>query len=252
MFKQVKPSSFTTLSEKASVPRGTRKARKPLFNGSSGCRSEVLMRQKFFLFVGLIAVLALTTPAQKNSPENPSGPNVTTRLSALESGLARYLGLDDETAALTRPRIAKETSAVEAKVIVNTVAVERLVFDIINKKRAESGLAPLEWSDGLAAVARLHSQNMADFQFFSHRGLDSKFVSDRADDLKLGSWRAIGENIAYNRGFQDPVAKAVELWLASRTHRQNMLDAGWKESAVGVAVADDGAYYFTQVFLVRK
>ena len=48
-----------------------------------------------------------------------------------------------------------------------------------------------------------------------------------------------------------PVALAVELWLDSPSHRRNMMDAGWKESAIGVAVAEDGSYYFTQVFLKK-
>jgi uncharacterized protein YkwD len=93
---------------------------------------------------------------------------------------------------------------------------------------------------------------MAEFSFFSHRGLDNKLVSDRADAQKVVKWRAIGENIAFNRGYKDPVQKAVELWLDSPTHRRNLMDETWRESAVGVAVAPDGSYYFTQVFLVRR
>jgi len=45
---------------------------------------------------------------------------------------------------------------------------------------------------------------------------------------------------------------AVDLWLESPTHRHNMLDPYWKESAVGVGVAEDGSIYFTQVFMTRK
>jgi uncharacterized protein YkwD len=210
------------------------------------------MKRYSVLLLGILAILATGTPGQNKSTDNPSGPKETTRLSGLESGLARFfLEADDEPAPLTRPRIVKETSAVAAKVVVNTIAVEREAFEAINRKRAENGAPALTWSNDLAAVARLHSQNMAELQFFSHRGLDSKFVSDRADDLKIGRWRAIGENIAYNRGFQDPIVKAVELWLASPTHRNNMLDPGWRETAIGVAVAEDGSYYFTQVFLKK-
>jgi uncharacterized protein YkwD len=93
---------------------------------------------------------------------------------------------------------------------------------------------------------------MAEYSFFSHKGLDSKMVSDRADELGSRQWRAIGENIAFNRGFQDPISKAVDLWLDSPSHRRNLLDPNWKESAVGIAVAGDGSYYLTQVFWVRK
>jgi uncharacterized protein YkwD len=142
-----------------------------------------------------------------------------------------------------------KSSGVKASVIVNTLSLERAAFDLLNRKRAENGLSPLTWSDAIESVARLHSQNMADLSFFSHRGLDGKMVSDRADDNNIGHWRSIGENIAFNRGYADPVAKAVDLWLGSPTHRQNLMDVNWKESAVGIAIAEDGSYYFTQVFL---
>ena len=150
-----------------------------------------------------------------------------------------------------RPRIVDErrAAAVASSVIVNTVDVERTAFQMLNQKRSENGLHPLVWNEQVASVARVHSQNMAEFQFFGHRGLDNKLVSHRADDLKLGKWLSIGENIAYNRGYADPVEKAVDNWLNSPAHRQNLLNVDWKESAVGVAVAEDGSYYFTQVFL---
>ncbi len=140
----------------------------------------------------------------------------------------------------------------EAKSPVNIGSVERAAFRLLNQKRTENGLKPLMWSDDLERVAHIHSQNMADLKFFSHRGIDGKMVSDRADCLGVGNWRSIGENIAFTRGFGDAVEKAVELWLDSPSHRQNLMDENWKESAVGVAVATDGSYYFTQVFLLRK
>ena len=77
-------------------------------------------------------------------------------------------------------------------------------------------------------------------------------VDDRADKLGLGEWRAIGENIAFLKGFQNPVESAVEKWMQSTSHRQNLLNAQWSDSAVGVAITADGRYYFTQVFLLRK
>jgi uncharacterized protein YkwD len=130
-------------------------------------------------------------------------------------------------------------------------SVERTAFNLLNRKRIENGLASLAWSDGVAQIARLHSRNMAELKFFSHRGKDHKMVSDRADDANLGGWESIGENIAFNRGFGDPIARAIDNWLSSPSHRQNLLSSNWKESAIGVAVASDGSYYFTQVFLKR-
>ena len=134
----------------------------------------------------------------------------------------------------------------------NADSLERQAFVLVNKKREENGLRDLEWNDQLEAVAKLHSGNMAEYRFFSHKGLDNKYVSDRADAAHVGGWRSIGENIAFMRGYSDPVSMAVDLWLDSPAHRRNMMDPNWNESAIGVGVAQDGSVYFTQVFLTRK
>jgi uncharacterized protein YkwD len=205
------------------------------------------MLNKLFLFSFLLASFATSTIAQADKLENQTAVRLT---SGSESNDPfGWLEADDEEDDDTRPRKA---SGVKASVIVNMAAAEKSAFLIINKMRIQAGREPLAWSDELAAVARLHSQNMAEFKFFSHRGLDNKLVSDRADQLMVGKWRSIGENIAFNRGYADPVEKAVELWLDSPEHRRNLMDTTWHESAIGVAKAADGSVYFTQVFLTRK
>jgi len=197
------------------------------------------MKLNLLLFLGIFAALATISSAQTNNFQEQTARNLFAR--------------DNNPADFSRPRRVEVKAAdVKASVIVNIASAEHIAFDMINQKRAENGLRPLAWSDALAKVARQHSQNMAEFKFFSHRGMDNKMVSDRADNAHLGKWQAIGENIAFNRGYQDPVGKAVELWLSSPSHRHNLMDENWKESAVGVAVGPDGSYYFTQVFLLRK
>lgn len=196
------------------------------------------MPKKLLPLLGLFAALAASSFAQTNNFQNPTAVKLTGGSNSFDS-LGIIVSDDGKIA------------DVKASVVVNTTGVEQAAFALINRKRAENGLQPLIWSDEIAAIARIHSQNMAEFQFFSHRGLDNKMVSDRADDRGLRKWRAIGENIAFNRGYLDPISKAVELWLNSTSHRHNMLDRNWKESAVGVAVAPDGSYYFTQVFLKK-
>ena len=67
---------------------------------------------------------------------------------------------------------------------------------------------------------------------------------------KLKKWRGIGENIAYNRGYDKPAGFAVERWMKSTSHRKNALNKRWEESGIGVAIGDDGiTVYFTQIFL---
>lgn len=156
-----------------------------------------------------------------------------------------YVRAKDDLENLNRPQ------SVEAEKKVSTVNLELKVLEIINKRRGESGLSALKWSDDAAKIARYHSKNMAEFKFFSHLGRDGLSVDERADSLGVSKWRAIGENIAFNRGYENPVEFACERWMKSTAHRENLLNPRWKESGIGVSIADDGAYYFTQIFLVR-
>ncbi len=131
-------------------------------------------------------------------------------------------------------------------------SLENQVFIVINQKRAEYGLKSLVWDEQAAAIARLHSSNMANFNFFSHVGMDGKHVDNRADSIGLRNWRMIGENIAYNSGFDNPVERAVLGWMQSDGHRNNILRNKWKETGIGISVSAQGKFFITQVFLQRK
>jgi len=150
---------------------------------------------------------------------------------------------------VTRARFAQSSNRPSKP---SAAAIEQQIFALINAERAKNGLSELEWNESVAAVARLHSEDMAHAKFFSHRGSDGSLVDERADRLGLGTWRSIGENIAYMRGYDDPAELAVQKWLESAAHRKNLLGPNWKESAVGVAMTEDGTYYMTEVFLFRK
>lgn len=128
-------------------------------------------------------------------------------------------------------------------------SMERDAFELINSERSHAGLPQLHWSDKVADVARYHSNNMAERNFFSHQGLDGAFVDERAAKLNMGRWSAIGENIAFMKGFDNPVEIAVQQWLQSPGHKRNLLNPDWTETAIGLAVSADGKYYFTQVFI---
>lgn len=167
---------------------------------------------------------------------------------------AYILSSGEPNPVLVRPRIFKpvQSNAEGAPRVARAFDLERRAFDLINEKRAKCGLAPLKWSDDVAKIARLHSENMANYNFFSHTGIDGTMVNDRADLLGIRKWQAIGENIAFNQGFENPVEFAVERWMASPKHRDNLLSSRWRESGIGIAVTDNGTYYFTEVFMIRK
>lgn len=210
------------------------------------------MKAKFFLFVLMLA----TSPSvfsQDNSTKNAP------QAYLLSSGDNRSANRPREAYLFsaggdTRPRVYKSESPKTAETFkaVNILNLESRAFELINRQRNLSGLEPLVWSDEAAKIARLHSENMAAYNFFSHKGLDGLLVNDRADSFGVKKWQAIGENIAYNQGFENPVEFAVENWMQSPKHRDNLLSSRWKESGIGIAVADEGTYYFTEVFLLRK
>jgi uncharacterized protein YkwD len=129
-------------------------------------------------------------------------------------------------------------------------SLERRAFDLINAERRASGFAPLAWDEELCRMARQHSGEMARQDFFSHEGPDGDMV-DRAHALGIRGWRALGENIAYNQGFDDPAAFAVERWMGSAKHRANILNGMFTRSGLGIARAADGRIFFTQVFAAR-
>lgn len=195
------------------------------------------MKKAAILILVLFAALATSTIAQSDKYQNQTAVNVSA---------------NDGNDSMRPRRVDDRVADVKSSIVVSTSSVERIAFDILNQKRSENGLRPLAWSDELETLARQHSQDMAENKYFSHRGLDNSMVSDRADKSGLRKWRSIGENIAFNRGYKDPIEVAVKLWMESTSHRHNLLDGNWKESAIGIAIAADGSYYFTQVFLLRK
>ncbi len=193
------------------------------------------MKPPFALFLLILAFFCGNSAAQKRI-----GINFDLRSDASDSA---------DVAGATRSRFVADR---DRPYRLSAAAIEQQVFAMINAEREKKGLSRLDWSESLAALARVHSEDMAHEKFFSHRGSDGSLVDERADKLGLGAWRSIGENIAYMRGYDDPAELAVQKWMESTAHRNNLLGPNWKESAVGVAMTADGTYYMTEVFIYRK
>ena len=131
-------------------------------------------------------------------------------------------------------------------------AFERRAFDLINNERSKAGVRPLIWVERIANVARHHSSNMAESDFFGHADLQGRTPSDRVSASGIGAWTGIAENIVWVSGYDDPVKHAVESWMRSPGHRRNLMDPGYKESGIGAAITKDGKVYLTQDFMTRK
>ncbi len=180
----------------------------------------------------------------------------------IEREMIAFVRKSENALDLSRPRIVYNSAKAEnnapkklkeeiEKTSAITFTLEHKAFDLLNEKRIANGLTPLKWNEEMAKIARYHSENMARGNYFSHTEADGSMVNNRADLFGISNWKSIGENIAFNRGFSKPADSACEQWMQSPAHRENILDQRWKEAGIGVAIASDGTYYFTQVFILR-
>ena len=128
--------------------------------------------------------------------------------------------------------------------------IERRAFEQTNVIRAQHGLQAFVWDAALCRLARDHSANMARLGYFSHATPEGLRLKDRARAAGI-RYQVIAENIAYNMGYEDPGAFAVERWMISPGHRANILYAGFTSMAVGTFVAADGSVYLSQTFITR-
>ncbi len=129
--------------------------------------------------------------------------------------------------------------------------VEARAFELMNAQRVANGLHSLHWDEQIVSLARTHSESMAEGKYFSHKDPNGGYVDSRASKLGIFNWMAIGENIAFMKGYDDPASVAVEKWMQSTSHKKNILSGQWRDSAIGIAVAADGSIYFTQVFISK-
>lgn len=125
----------------------------------------------------------------------------------------------------------------------------QLVYAEVNHIRQSYGLQPLQWNANVANVARQHSRNMADNNFFSHADPQGNTALERL--LNAGvRFNLVAENLALNENASDPVSLAINGWLDSPGHRQNMLRAEVTDTGVGV-IRQGEEYFFTQLFIRR-
>jgi uncharacterized protein YkwD len=144
-------------------------------------------------------------------------------------------GTETDTPAPSRTAAATSAGA-------RAPGVEAQVIALVNAVRLDAGCAPLVHDEGLAEVARAHSADMRDRDFFDHENLAGLDPFERAEAAGLTNARA--ENIAY--GQPDPAA-VMDDWMESKGHRANILDCELRTLGVGVAEGPGGPWW-TQLF----
>lgn len=105
---------------------------------------------------------------------------------------------------------------------------------------------PVRWSNALARTSRLHAEDMAHYNYFSHSGRDGSDPADRAERAGY-RYRATGENIA--AGQMNP-EDAMAAWIKSPGHCANLMNPAFTEMGAAFAVDPSSTMgvYWTQTF----
>lgn len=124
---------------------------------------------------------------------------------------------------------------------------------LINDAREDAGLAPLQTSL-LGLVAIEHSKDMACRDFYDHVNPDGETPVDRVEELLGEEYAPPYRWIAENIGSHSTARAQFDAWMASSTHRDNILDNRVDELGVGLIHISRGSTYtdyWTAVFLGR-
>lgn len=131
---------------------------------------------------------------------------------------------------------------------VKMTAFESAVLAESNAARKQAGLPPLVADAQLMAIARMRSKDMVTQGYFAH-------VSPKGGDVFTAMrhyrvlFAAAGENLArndYPTGQSPKVA--VQGWLKSPAHRENLLHPAFAKVGVGMALGSDGQRYVTEIY----
>lgn len=121
-------------------------------------------------------------------------------------------------------------------------------FGLVNDARAGNDVDPaLELRETIAAVAREHSRQMRDLDFFAHRDPQGRMVSERLAEAGI-SFRIAAENLARVTNVPNPAGWVHDELMASAVHRPNILNADMELIGVGVVRQGD-TYWLTQIFI---
>ena len=147
----------------------------------------------------------------------------------------------------------------------NSDEIEQLVHAKVNEKRDLEGLSKLSFDKDLAEIARYHSKDMAQNDYFAHTSPDGEEMEDRYDrfgydcraDMGGNQYATGGENI-FKQSFtgftftnEELANETVEGWMQSPGHRENLLQEYWNTEGIGVYIEEEGSettVYVTQNF----
>lgn len=127
---------------------------------------------------------------------------------------------------------------------VNLSEEETRTLDLINEYRKQNGLKELKPFSEIQDVAKIKAEDLVNNEYFSH---NSPILGTPFQMLKNNgvTYKIAGENLA---GSTTP-EKAVEAWINSPSHRDNILEDRFEYTGIYVIESPVYGRIFVQLFI---
>lgn len=149
----------------------------------------------------------------------------------------RYIDLDGHNAVTVAAKPAKEAPPILSE-------DEQVLLDLVNRARTDKGLEGLLPDTGLMKVARTKAKDMNDNGYFSHQSPTYGSPFDMMRQFN-NTFKLAGENIAGNK----TVEGAFKAWMSSDSHKDNILNSGFKITGIGVESSKTYGKILVQQFI---
>jgi uncharacterized protein YkwD len=139
--------------------------------------------------------------------------------------------------------------------LVAPAQITQATLCLVNAERTDRGIAALRTNARLAQAAAAHASDMVVRHYFAHASLDGRTFADRIKRtgyLTSALRWFVGENLAWGTGPYATPRAIVAAWMNSAGHRENILEAGFKEIGLGLAAGNprdtsgEGGTYATE------
>jgi uncharacterized protein YkwD len=155
-------------------------------------------------------------------------------------------------AAVSVPAEAAQCRGADA--VINSKAprgAARTTLCLLNAERRAHGLRPLRAEKRLRRAARSHGRDLVRYRYFSHTSRTGTRPLTRITRTGYGRGRRlVGENLAWGRAGKSSPRAIVAAWMASPSHRANILTARFREIGIGIVagapVGGPGGTYVTE------
>lgn len=136
----------------------------------------------------------------------------------------------------------------------NVTLLEREIHRDVNDHRRKHDLGLLTFDTELAAIARTHSKDMVQRNFYDHTNPDGQDATTRyleagyncrievgdtiwrsGENINAVYWDELSENYSYVTNESRMAEIVVRQWMQSKGHRENILKPFWRVEGIGVS-----------------